>query len=669
VAVAASEVSYPVSVSDIPLSRRSSLSSRTSLAWDSRTAAATIGVSVAAAAAVAAPAAARGAYFPTAWGWVALACGWVAFLALLIRGLPHLGRLEWATLGGLVSLTIWIALSALWSTDVSQTALEVERALVYVTGALVAMLLVSRRTVPQFLAGILGGITAICVYSLTTRLFPERFGSYDEFAVNRLQEPLGYWNALGTFAAMGLLLAIGFTARARPLWGRGLAGVAVPLLVTTLYFAFGRGAWISLGIGLLAALAFDNRRLQLITTVLVVAPFAGTAVWLCSRSDAMTSPNPLLSEAAADGRALAPVLLAIAAACGVAAVLFGSVDRRLPSLPRARLVYAAVLLWFALAGVSSIVTLYGSPWAIAERGYHEFVDAQPPTRLSPEERSDLNRRLFTLWGNGRAELWSVGWDVAREHALLGSGAGTYEQHWIRDRPIENDARDAHSLYLETLAELGPAGLFLLALVLGTPLIAAFRSRRNRLVGAVTGAYVVYLVHAGADWDWEMTAVTLTAIFCGVGLLVAARDEEAARWGGGLLRAAAATVAIAAVTLSFVGLLGNQALAQSERASGREDWTDAEGEARNAIRWTPWSAHGWQALGEAQLLQLKLPEARESFRKALEKDPDDWNLWLNLAYASKGAEQRRAAERALALNPLSSEIERVRPAIGLPPAGG
>jgi cytochrome c-type biogenesis protein CcmH/NrfG len=167
----------------------------------------------------------------------------------------------------------------------------------------------------------------------------------------------------------------------------------------------------------------------------------------------------------------------------------------------------------------------------------------------------------------------------------------------------------------------------------------------------------------------MTAVTLTALFCGVALLVAARDESAPARAGRGIRATLAVVALVAAALSVVGFLGNRAIAESERAAGADDADLAEAEARRAIRWTPWSAHGWQALGEVQLQHAELADARRSFRRALTKDPDDWNLWLNLAYASKGAEQRRAAERALALNPLSSEIKRVRPAIGLPPADG
>ena len=351
------------------------------------------------------------------------------------------------------------------------------------------------------------------------------------------------------------------------------------------------------------------------------------------------------------------------------AVAFALVERRLPPMPRARAAWAGALVVVAVAGLVGVFAAKGSPWTLAERGYDEFVETPDGPTASTRDPSDLNSRLFSLWGNGRAELWSVAWDMARERPLLGKGAGTYEQYWLRDRPFESDARDAHSLYLETLAELGAPGLALLAVALGTPLVAAMRARRRRLVGAATGAYVVYVVHAAADWDWEMTAVTLTALFCGVALLVAARDESASGRAGRGIRSALVVLALVAATLSLVGFLGNRAIVETERAAGGNDWDLAESEARNAIRWTPWSADGWQALGETQLQQAELADARRSFRRALAKAPDDWNLWLNLAYASTGAEQRRAAERALALNPLSSEIERVRPAIGLPPAEG
>src|SRR5204862_76074 len=78
-----------------------------------------------------------------------------------------------------------------------------------------ALLFVRRRTVPALIGGVLTAITAISAYSLATRLFPDRIGTFDPLAVYRLEEPIGYWNALGIFADMDVLLALGVAARGR----------------------------------------------------------------------------------------------------------------------------------------------------------------------------------------------------------------------------------------------------------------------------------------------------------------------------------------------------------------------------------------------------------------------------------------------------------------------
>ena len=268
-------------VSDIPLSKRSGPIYSRSLVRERGSGASRVLLPIVTMVAVAGPAAAHGAYFPTAWGWSAFGFAWAAVLALSLGGLVRFGRLEWITLGALGLLTCWIGLSALWSEDVSQTALEVQRMLVYLTAALAALLVLRTATVTSFLGAVLAAVAGICTYSLATRLFPERLAEFDEFAVNRLQQPLGYWNSLGTFAAMGVLLAVGFAARACALWARALAGAALPVLATTLYFTFGRGAWLALGAGLIAAIAVDRRRVQLITSMLALAPLSVAAVWLC----------------------------------------------------------------------------------------------------------------------------------------------------------------------------------------------------------------------------------------------------------------------------------------------------------------------------------------------------------------------------------------------------
>jgi tetratricopeptide (TPR) repeat protein len=220
--------------------------------------------------------------------------------------------------------------------------------------------------------------------------------------------------------------------------------------------------------------------------------------------------------------------------------------------------------------------------------------------------------------------------------------------------------DVHNLYLEALAELGPFGLMLVAIVFGTPLAAIRRARAAPLVPIVFGAYCAYLLHAAADWDWELPAITLTALFCGIGVLAAGRSdrEPVALPGGVRLTGLLATAAVFGFAL--LGLLGNSAVSASSKSTDAGHFARAESQARSAMSYVPWSPEPWRKLGEAQQLAGNVAAARATFLEAIEKDPRDWTLWYELALASHGAAKQRAFAQASRLNPLD---ERLRPEAG------
>jgi hypothetical protein len=153
----------------------------------------------------------------------------------------------------------------------------------------------------------------------------------------------------------------------------------------------------------------------------------------------------------------------------------------------------------------------------------------------------------------RAAYWAVGRSIVSAHPLLGGGAGTFGRFWFAARPTAPaGALDAHNLYLETLAELGPLGVVLLIVFLGIPLARARAAARTTPLGAAAAAaYIGFLVHALVDWDWEMPAVTVSAVAVGASLLVLTRQE--ARSLGGGLRLAAAALAVLLAVLSLLGL--------------------------------------------------------------------------------------------------------------------
>jgi hypothetical protein len=115
----------------------------------------------------------------------------------------------------------------------------------------------------------------------------------------------------------------------------------------------------------------------------------------------------------------------------------------------------------------------------------------------------------------RGDYWHVTWHVAGQHPLGGLGAGTFDLAWAAYGNVAQwgGALDAHSLYLEMLAELGVVGLLLTA-TLVLPVAAALRGARPTATGAAAvGGSVAFLVHAGLDWDWEVPAVTVAGLAC------------------------------------------------------------------------------------------------------------------------------------------------------------
>jgi hypothetical protein len=591
-----------------------------------------------------------GGYFPVMWGWVALAFLWIAVLVLLLRDHLRLSAREWAMLISFGALIGWIGVSALWSSNPAQTVLEVERAVLYLAAIFTVLVVAGRGAVPQLLGGLAAGITVACAYGLAIRLFPDRIGNDDPFELYRLSQPLGYSNALGIFAAIGALLMLGFAARARnPAW-RALAAASTVVLVLTIYFAFGRGAPIALGLGVVAMLAIDPRRLQLLTALLIVAPSPALAVWLASRSDALTEPGSPFGEVTEQGQRLGLLVPVLALGAALMTLVLALAESRVRIGPAVRHAYTGAIVLVIVVALGAGFVRFGGPPALVERAY----DALRGPLLVIEPGVSQNVRFQTLASPERLDFWDAAWGDYRDHPWLGSGAGSYERYWLEHRPTSFKVRDAHALYLETLAELGPVGLALLLTALAVPVAAAARARRHELVPVAFGAYVAYLVHAGADWDWEMPAVTLSALLCGAAILVSARGESARLVGPGV-RLGSIAVVLALAGLSFVGLIGNSAVAASEEARDDGKHETAESEARKAIDWMPWSPEPWLQLARAQREQNELGAARRSLREGIAKDPANWRLWYVLARVTSGKERDRAISRGLELNPFSPQL--------------
>lgn len=580
----------------------------------------------------------HGGYFPTAWGPLTLALLAVAAAALLVRPRPMLGIRELLVPGLLAAITVWALASAAWGSP-TEAVPEAQRTLAYSVGALAFAAVLARGGAASFVTGLWVGITAVSMDALAGRLFPERFGEYDPISVYRLSEPVGYWNALGVLAGLGLLLGLALAARAESLVVRlAAAGSTVPLALT-LYFTFSRGAWVSLAAGLVLVLLLDPRRLQLGVTFLVVAPWSALAVGLSSRSEPLTETGHTLASASADGHQVAAVGVGLALVAAAAAAFVAGLRPRVELPARVARAANAVLVAALAAAVAIGVVALGGPSHIAR----SFAAAPRGTG------GDLDERLFDLSGNGRVDGWEAALDDAREQVLVGSGGGSYERYWLAHRPNALVIRDAHSLYLESLAEYGPLGLALIISVLGLPLVVAVRLRRRPLVPVAAGVVGLYALHAGIDWDWEFPVLTLVALG-GAAVIMRTWEARAVATSFGRMRTALLLVLAALVPVAALGAFGARAEAASVDAAEERDYETAKAEARRAERLVPWSVGPVLLLGRAQAAAGERNAARKTFQRALRREPDRWRLWYELAAVSRGAERSRALREARALNP-------------------
>jgi hypothetical protein len=544
----------------------------------------------------------QGGFAASAWGWSAVVL-FAVLAVLLARGVGRPRTAAVVLVAALAALSVWVAASILWSSHVSASVLEVERMLLYLGAAAVFVLAGSG---PALLTGVLGAVTLLCSYALA-----------HVQAGERLSEPIGYANGIAILAVLGLLLAVGFAARTASRIGAGAAATAAPLLAATLYFTFGRAAWLALGVGLGVAVAVGPGRLQLAASALGLAAPATLAVLAANR----LGPSPSLA-------ALVPALCLLAA---LVPLLIRSTSFE-PSR-RIRTAFAALLVALPVVVVAAALAKVGGPAG----AYDAFKAAPAPTHGDPRGR------VFSLSGRNRADYWSVAWQSYEQEPVLGGGAGTYARTWLRERPVPQPNTDAHSLYLETLAELGPLGLALLAVALAAP----FAARRTRWMPVALGPYVAFLAHAAQDWDWELPAVTVAALACGAAPI-------AGQTGGRLPRVAAAVPAALCV-LTALAFVGNHALERSIDAMDGLEWREAGDAARRARSLQPWSPEPWRVLGEIELAEGSLVAARRYFRRGLAEDPDEFELWIGLGLASDGAARREAFARAAALNPLSPEL--------------
>jgi len=452
-----------------------------------------------------------GGYFdePRPWAglvaWLLVAVGAV----LAPRPRPRSTAVKVAV-GALLALALWTLLSATWAPVAGNAFHRGGLALLYAGGLIAALLLL--RDSPTLAAvepAVVAGTLLVIGYGLSERLLPGllRF-QRSVSAQGRLEQPLTYWNVMGETAAIGLVVALRMAGDATRHHALRLfaTAAAVPLGVG-LFISFSRGALFAAAAGMVTLVVVAPSREQWRSGGLALAgAIVGAA--LSAPLHSVTSLTGSLATREQQGT-IGLILLA-ATVLLVTGTQWLLIRRETPR--PVRLPHRAPL-------VALVVICAGLALAIA-------VGAK---ERSTQPLSGGTNRLASLQSN-RYSYWDVALRAFSAEPIRGVGAGGWSVYWLRYRPVAEFAQDAHSLPLQTLAELGLIGLALLLSSIGGVAVAARRAMARApaaAAGPIAGA-VAYLAHSPLDWDWEMPAVTLIALLLVGALLALAEATEPRR---------------------------------------------------------------------------------------------------------------------------------------------
>ncbi|HET6831247.1 MAG TPA: O-antigen ligase family protein, partial [Solirubrobacterales bacterium] len=489
-------------------------------------------------------------------------------------------------------------------------------------------------------------------------------------AQNRLAYPLGYWNGLGQFIAIGMPLVVWMAADGRLTATRALATAAIPAMSLAIFLTLSRGGIVAALMALLVLLALHPRRVRLLTPLLIGG--AGSALLIGAATQRTAFRDGLTNSAASSQGA--EMLAMTIVVCGGVALLAAAValaDRHGigPRPPRpSRLAtgvaagaVAVVLLLAALAA--------GAPSEISDR-WEQFKE--PGTSGGVE-------RLSSLTGSSRYQFWSSALDANASEPWIGIGPGTYEFWFARD--VDQEAaeglfvRDAHSLYLETLAELGIIGFVLIIGLVGFVLVAgavrAFRLDKSEptasLLAALTGGAMAFAVAAALDWAWELTVLPVCFLLLAAAILgrdtgpEADRDPEpeSEREAGRMRyvpRGVLVGLAVAAMIAVAIPFAGITSVDESQAEARSASLGNALADARTASDVQPYAASPY--LQEALVLELggDYDAAAQAATRATEEEPTNWRNWFVLSRIEAERGDAKAAvaafREARSLNPKS-----------------
>ncbi len=612
----------------------------------------------------------NGGYGLTARTILAVCVLWAMIIGIAFGLFPRAGVTRGGlAIGGLLGgLAAWTLASTAWAPSAGAAFDEFNRVSLYLAVFALASLAAPRRDIGRWADGLCIGVIVTAVISLSSRLFPSLFpssrdiGAFLPYAVTRLSFPVGYWNGLAVLVGLGFPLCLRSAIVGGRRWTRALAIAATPLLASVVYLASSRGGAATAVLGVAVFFACTDRRWAALGGLLSLA--VGSALAIAVLAERRTLVNgPLSTATAASQGRIAAVLIFGCCLLAGALLLVGECALRGRFRPRPAagwtLVGAAVAIVVAAVSLSHPVGRFES-----------FKRPLSAGRVAPSDF--VTAHLLSGNGSGRWQFWTAAVDEFRSSPFHGRGAGSYQFWWAQHASFTYFLRNAHSLYLEVLAELGIVGFVLIAgVMLGGLGVAASRVRAARgdervTLAALTAVFAVFAAAAAIDWVWQLPVIAVIA-FLALGLATGrATVEESRGTDRGTARQGSRRVAVAVSVLvvawalicaQAIPWLAATKISDSQAAVRRGDLSAATKNALDAKSLQPWSSSPYLQLALVAEQRGDLASARTWVAKAIARDRTDWAVWLIASRIQResglAGEAARSYERARSLNPRSA----------------
>ena len=572
-----------------------------------------------------------GAYSLESRATIAIAVWWAILAGVALGIWPRRPVPRGAIAAGalLAGFACWDLASTAWAPSAEDAFTEFDRTALYLGVYVLVVVSSAASRLLRWLDGLVLAVLAIAVVALVSRLFPGSFPARGlpellPTSSTRLSFPLGYWNGLAIFVALAFPLLLFWTVEGGRL-RRSAAAAAFPAIGAVIYLGSSRGAAAALACGAVVFVVAQPRRWAAFFALLAAGLGSALSVALLHAQRPLVE-GPLGSAAArSDGQRAALLLLGISVLLAAAVESAVALAPRLPRPSRRlRLACAASIL------VVCVTAAGAEGWSLR---HFSRLPATAPSSIRGNAVSD---HLLSGSGSGRWQFWTASLQQFESAPLRGDGAGSFASWWARHGSFRYFVKDAHSLFVQTLGELGVVGFALLSGAIGAG-AAVGVARLRRLSGprrtataGLLGAFTVYIAGAAVDWMWELTAVTIAGVtFLALlsGPATLPELPRPPRHPGRRLASALAVVACAVLAAEAIVLLTDVELGTSQADARHGDLAAARNHALAATKLEPWAATPYLQLALVDETAGAVALAHKEIAESIARDRDDWRPWF------------------------------------------